>query len=65
MCQNEVYKYLARNKGKEVSMNELMLVIPTTRSNISRACRKMVQHKEIRIRPVKEGPFTRYLFSVK
>jgi hypothetical protein len=64
MCQQEIYNYLKKKRGKEVTINELMLVIPANRGNISAACRKMAQRKEIRVRPVREGPFTRFLLSI-
>jgi hypothetical protein len=64
MCQQEIYNYLKKKRGKEVTINELMLVIPANRPNISNACRKMAQRKEIKVRAVKEGPFTRFLLSL-
>jgi hypothetical protein len=64
MCQEEIYNYLKKKRGKEVTINELMLVIPANRAGITTACRKMAQRKEIKVRPVKEGPFTRFLLSV-
>lgn len=65
MCQQEIYKYLIRQRGKEVSIVDLMRHVPANRGNISRACRKMAQCKEIKVRQVKEGPFTKFLFSIK
>lgn len=64
MCQEQVIRYLEKKKGQPVDINELLRVIPSNRGNISRACRTMVEHREIKIQKVREGPFTRFLFSV-
>ena len=64
MCQQEIIKYLLRKRGKEVDINELLRNIPANRTSISRACRVMGDHREIRIRKVKQGPFVRFMFSV-
>lgn len=64
MCQQQIIKYLEKRKGKEVDINELLRVIPANRGNISRACQRMAKFREIKIRQVKQGPFTRFMFSV-
>jgi predicted transcriptional regulator len=64
MCQQQIIKYLEKRKGKEVDINELIRVIPVSRANISRACSQMAKYREIKIRQVKQGSFTRFMFSV-
>jgi uncharacterized membrane protein len=64
MCQEQIINYLEKRKGREVDINELIRAIPISRAAISRACRRMVKFNEIKIRPVKQGSFTRFMFSV-
>lgn len=64
MCQSEVVNYLKRKRGKEVSIVELMAVIPVGRPAITRSCRRLVDFKEIRVRKIKTGPSVKHLFSI-
>lgn len=65
MCQDKIIRYLERQKGRQCTIVDLMAVIPANRSNISRACRVMTQNNEVRCERIREGPFTRQLFSAK
>lgn len=63
MCQDQVFNYLKRKRGKQVDINELMRVIPVSRQNISRACATMIRFKEIKVQQVKTMGGIKYLFS--
>jgi hypothetical protein len=65
MCQDKIIRYLEKQKGRQFTIVDLMTVIPANRGNISRACRTMVEHNEVRCERIREGPFTRQLFSAK
>jgi len=64
MCQAEISKYLIKNKRKKVDIIELMANIPSNRTNLSRACRKMEKYHELKIDKVKKGQYTKFLFSI-
>jgi len=61
MSQKEVLLYLKRKK-KPVDIKELLLALPQmNRTNVSRACRKLRDTKEIKFK-VESG--RRYLYSL-
>ncbi len=64
MGQQEILKYLIRRPKQEISITELAIKLNIDKTNIARACRRM-KDREIKIRRVKEGPFTRFLISAR
>ena len=64
MCQDNIIKYLIKKNGKKVDIVNLCLNIPANRSNISRACRKLREQKEIRYRKVKIEGGIKYVYFV-
>jgi predicted transcriptional regulator len=67
MCQEEILKYLIKNKNREIDIRELITKIPVNRSNISRACNKLRLRGEIKFRLIRNfsrGIPQKYLYSI-
>jgi hypothetical protein len=67
MSQSDIIKYLIqqkRRKRENIDIVELIRVIPANRGNISRACRKLRENKEIKSKPIKKGCFVKYVYSI-
>lgn len=63
MCQSDIIKYLIKRR-KNVDMVELCKNIPVNRANISRACRKLRENKEVRFKKQRIEGGEKYIYFV-
>jgi hypothetical protein len=65
MGQQEIINILAKERGREFSIVDLCCRLKTiSRRNISRACKQLSEHNEIKIRKKKIKNFTSYIYRL-
>jgi predicted transcriptional regulator len=64
MCQEDVIRYLVKNRGKPVTILDLVKVLGIGRASVSTNVGKLIRNKEIKVRRVRQGPSVRFLLSI-